>query len=136
MTHSSRHKIVETFASIDTLWAYRTHTDSIPVAPNHHNGADMYRKQRVNPDYSWVIVEFSHIPDHPIQDNSIMQEIVNTCISVCTVVFIIVSTVLITILSIILVMIKNLVLTQELRNHIKMVKKIKESDWEPEPSHC
>ena len=93
----------------------------------------MYQKQRVNPDYSWVIVEFSHILDHPIQDNSIMQEIVNTCISVCTVVFIIVSTVLITILSIILVMIKNLVLTQELRNHIKMVKKIKESDWESEP---
>ena len=93
----------------------------------------MYRKQRVNPDYSWVIVEFSHILDHPIQDSSIMQEIVNTCISVCTVVFIIVSTVLITILSIILVMLKNLVLTQELRDHIKMVKQIKESDWDPEP---
>ena len=46
----------------------------------------MYRKQRVNPDNSWVIVELSHIFDHPIQDNSIMQEIVNTCISVCTVV--------------------------------------------------
>ena len=125
---------METFDSIDTLWAYRTHTDSnIPVAPNHQDGADMYRKQRVNPDRSWVIVELSHIFDHPIQDNSIMQEIVNTCISVCTVVFIIVSTVLITILSIILVMLKNLVLTQELRNDIKMVKKIKESDWEPEP---
>ena len=78
-------------------------------------------------------LNFYHILDHPLQDNSIMQEIVNTCISVCTVVFIIVSTVLVAILSIILVMIKNLVLTQELRNHIKMVKKIRESDWESEP---
>ena len=71
----------------------------------------MYRKQRVNPDHSWVIGELWDIFDHPIQDNSIMQEIVNTCINVCTVVFIIVSTVLVTLLSIILVMFKNLVIT-------------------------
>ncbi len=127
---------METFDSIDTLWAYRTHTDSIPVAPNHHNGADMYPKQRVTPNYSWVIIEFYHILDHPLQNSSIMQEIVNTCISVCSVVFIIVSTIFVAILSIILVMIKNIVLTKELRSHIKMVKKIKESDWEHEPSHC
>ena len=93
----------------------------------------MYPKQRVNPNYSWVIFEFPHILDHTLQDSSIMQEIVNTCISVCTVVFIIVSTVLITILSIILVMLKNLVLTQEFRDHIRMIKQIKESAWEPEP---
>ena len=121
---------------MDTLWAYRTHTDSIPVAPNRHNGADMYRRTGVSPNYSGVIFEFYHILNHPLQNSSIMQEIVNTCISVCSVVFIIVSTILVAILSIILVMIKNLVLTKELRNHIKMVKKIKESDWEHEPSHC
>ena len=112
MTHSSRHTSGETFDSIHTLWAHRTNTDSnIPVAPNHQDGADMYRKQRVNPDHSWVIGELWDIFDHPIQDNSIMQEIVNTCINVCTVVFIIVSTVLVTLLSIILVMFKNLVIT-------------------------
>ena len=118
---------------MDTLWAYKTHTDSIPVAPNRRNGADMYRRNRVSPNYSGVIFEFYHLPYHPLQNCSIMQEIVNTCISVCTVVFIIVSTVLITILSIILVMLKNLVFTQEFRDHIRMVKQIKESDWEPEP---
>ena len=134
MTHSSRHKIVETFDSIDTLWAYRTNTDSnIPVAPNHQDGADLYRKQRVNPDHSWVIGELLYIFDNPIQDDHIMQEIVNTCIDVCTVVFIIVSTVSVTLLSIILVMFKNLVITQEFRDHIKMIKQIKESAWEPEP---
>ena len=134
MTHSSRHTIGETFDSIHTLWAHRTNTDSnIPVAPNHQDGEDLYRKQRINLDHSWVIGELFYIFDNPIQDDHIMQEIVNTCINVCTVVFIIVSTVLVTILSIILVMLKNLVLTQEFRDHIRMIKQIKESAWEPEP---
>ena len=134
MTHSSRHKIVETFDSIHTLWAHRTNTDSnIPVAPNHQDGEDLYRTQGINLDHSYIIGEPVYIFDNCLQDNQIMQEIVNTCIDVCTVVFIIVSTVSVTLLSIILVIFKNLVITQEFKDHIKMIKQLQESAWEPEP---
>ena len=51
---------------MDTLWAYRTHTDSIPVAPNRSNGADMYRRTRVSPNYSGACFEFYHLPIHPL----------------------------------------------------------------------
>ena len=71
--------------------------------------------------------------DDCLQYNQIMQEIVNTCIDICTIVFIIASTISVTLLSIILIVFKNLVITQEFKDHIKMIKQLRESAWEPEP---
>ena len=65
-----------------------------------------------------------------------MQETINTCISVCSVIVIIVSTILVLLLSILLVLVKNTILTKRFRSHITMVKKIKESQWEYELSNC
>ena len=134
MTHRRKHTIGETFNSIHTLWAHRTNTGSnIPVAPNHQDGEDLYRTQGINLDHSWFIGEPVYIFDNCLQDNQIMQEIVNTCIDICTIVFIIASTVSVTLLSIILIVFKNLVITQEIKDHIKMIKQLRESAWEPEP---
>ena len=74
MTHSSRHTNGETFDSIYTLWAHRTNTDSnIPVAPNHLDGEDLYQKQGINLDHSWVIGKPVYLFDNRLQDNQIMQ---------------------------------------------------------------
>ena len=84
-------------------------------------------------DHSWVIGKPVYLFDNRLQDNQIMQEIVNTCIDICTIIFIIASTISVTLLSIILIVFKNLVITQEFKDHIKMIKQLRESAWEPEP---
>ena len=125
-----------TFASMDTIWVYTTHTAPIPVTPNPSNGTDMHWRSRVSHNYCGTCFKFCYFPHHNLSNHHSMQEALSTCISVCSVIVIIVSTILVLLLSISLVLVKNTVLTKKFRSHITMVKKIKESQWEHEPSNC
>ena len=131
MTHSSKHTIGETFDSIHTCsqnqyWLNYTSSTKPPRWRRSVSNTGNYL------DHSWVIGKPVYLFDNCLQDNQIMQEIVNTCIDICTIVFIIASTISVTLLSIILIVFKNLVITQEFKDHIKMIKQLRESAWESE----
>ena len=132
MTHSSKHTIGETFDSIHTCsqnhyWLNYTSSIKPPRWRRSVSNTGNYL------DHSWVIGKPVYLFDDCLQYNQIMQEIVNTCIDICTIVLIIASTISVTLLSIILIVFKNLVITQEFKDHIKMIKQLRESAWESEP---